>query len=82
MFISSVGRAQHHLLLLLWESQACVPVPGLYYVWFLSASCASPLTGSEGYKIFPYLVETGSNPFYVMILTSMSECKRHATAYY
>ena len=81
MFISSLGRTQHHLFLLLWESKRLLWSPGCITAGSGPASCASPLTVSEDYKIFLYLVETGSNPFCVMILTSMLECKRHDTAY-
>jgi len=81
MFVSSLDRTQHYLFLLLWESKHLFWSPGCIMAGSGPASCGPPLTVSEGYKIFLHLVETGSNPFYVMILTSMSECKRHATAY-
>lgn len=80
MFVSSLGRTQHHLLLL-WESKLLLWSPGCIAAGSGPASCASPFTVLEVYKIFLYVVETGSNLFYVMILTSMSECQRHATAY-
>jgi len=81
MFISSLSRTQHHLFLLPWESKHLLWSPGCITTGSGPASSAPPLTVSVGYKIFLHLVETGSNPFYVIILTSMSESKRHATAY-